>query len=284
MYMKQVSEKALCDHNTIFPSKELFRFRENCPDFGKKPLKPLSFGVFILANCWQDSRKPQQIAHATTPFPSTRSYPMQAFWNERFGHNEYAYGKQPNQFFRDELLLRKPGTILLPGEGEGRNAVFAAEQGWNVDAIDWSESGRQKALRLAAERGVAINYQVAQFEASLVRPGKYDACGVVFFHLEPGLMREAFSAMIRGLRAGGVLIAELYEKKQLAFGTGGPRSEDLLYTSNQIRTWVEGEAASILTLEEREVELQEGAYHSGPSAVLRLVAQRLVASGNNPKT
>jgi hypothetical protein len=90
--------------------------------------------------------------------------------------------------------------------------------------------------------------------------------------------------MIRGLRAGGVLIAELYEKKQLAFGTGGPRSEDLLYTSNQIRTWVEGEAASILTLEEREVELQEGAYHSGPSAVLRLVAQRLVASGNNPKT
>ena len=264
---------------------------KNCSDFGKiVPIseKNLSNRYLSVSSLLQTAGKilasrnksHTLLRHSHQPDPT----PMQAFWNERFGHNEYAYGKQPNQFFRDELLLRKPGTILLPGEGEGRNAVFAAEQGWNVDAIDWSESGRQKALRLAAERGVAINYQVAQFEASLVRPGKYDACGVVFFHLEPGLMREAFSAMIRGLRAGGVLIAELYEKKQLAFGTGGPRSEDLLYTSDQIRTWVEGEAASILTLEEREVELQEGAYHSGPSAVLRLVAQRLVASGNNPKT
>lgn len=146
---------------------------------------------------------------------------MQAFWNERFGHDEYAYGKEPNQFFRDELRKHPPGRLFLPGEGEGRNAVFAAEQGWTVDALDWSESGRQKALRLAAEQGVAINYQVAMFDASLVRTGKYDACGLVFFHLEPGLMREVFAAVLRGLRAGGVLIAELYEKKQLALGTGG---------------------------------------------------------------
>ena len=199
---------------------------------------------------------------------------MQAFWNERFGHDEYAYGTQPNQFFREELSKRTPGNLLLPGEGEGRNAVFAAELGWTVDAIDWSESGRQKALRLATERGVAINYQVASFEESLVRTGTYDACGIIFFHLEPGLMRDVFRATFRGLRAGGVLIAELYEKKQLGFGTGGPRSADLLYTADQIQSWIEPDVAEVLSLEEHEVELQEGAFHSGPSAVLRLVAQR----------
>ena len=203
--------------------------------------------------------------------------PMQAFWNERFADKEYAYGTEPNTFFRTELANLHPGRIFLPGEGEGRNAVHAAQMGWQADALDWSESGRQKALKLAAKKGVTINYQVALFHENLVRPERYDACGVIFFHLEPGLMKAAIATLLRGLKPGGHLIAELYEKKQLQYGTGGPRSSDLLYTKDQLRSWVDeggGPAVTILKLHEQEIDLSEGSYHSGRSAVLRLVVRK----------
>jgi hypothetical protein len=59
---------------------------------------------------------------------------MNNFWDERYADEEYVYGTTPNQYFKQELEKLTPGKILLPGEGEGRNAVFAATQGWKVTA------------------------------------------------------------------------------------------------------------------------------------------------------
>ena len=82
------------------------------------------------------------------------------FWNERFGASEYVYGTAPNQFFKEQLQLLKPGDILLPAEGEGRNALYATTQGWNVLAFDSSSSGKKKALKLSQDHGENLHYKI----------------------------------------------------------------------------------------------------------------------------
>ena len=82
------------------------------------------------------------------------------FWDERYSSIEFVYGTEPNIFFKDELDKLNTGNILLPGEGEGRNAVYAAVKGWNVDAVDFSIIAKEKALNLAEENSVSINYEI----------------------------------------------------------------------------------------------------------------------------
>ena len=85
---------------------------------------------------------------------------VKEFWNERFGAAEYVYGRSPNNYFSNKLTTLKPGKLLVPGAGEGRDAVYAAKNGWDVLCFDLSESGQQKALRLAEEVGVSIGFDV----------------------------------------------------------------------------------------------------------------------------
>ena len=83
------------------------------------------------------------------------------FWDERYSSEEYVYGVEPNQFFKQVLdKIPVPGKLLLPGEGEGRNAVYAAKCGWLVDAYDQSINAQKKALKLAEINDVIINYSV----------------------------------------------------------------------------------------------------------------------------
>ena len=83
---------------------------------------------------------------------------MKQFWDQRYAENETVYGFTPNQFFKQFIDGRKPGSILLPAEGEGRNAVFAARLGWEVDAFDSSSVARKKALDFAAKENVTKLY------------------------------------------------------------------------------------------------------------------------------
>jgi 2-polyprenyl-3-methyl-5-hydroxy-6-metoxy-1,4-benzoquinol methylase len=107
------------------------------------------------------------------------------FWDQRYGTEEYAYGKEANVFFSAQLAKIAPGHILFPGEGEGRNAVHAARQGWMVDAFDSSGAGQGKAMALASKHGVDINYQVCFLENFHFLPDQYDAIALLFFHADP---------------------------------------------------------------------------------------------------
>ncbi|HQZ76269.1 MAG TPA: hypothetical protein PLO70_17250, partial [Chitinophagaceae bacterium] len=93
---------------------------------------------------------------------------MQQFWDQRYAENETVYGNEPNKFFRLFIDQHKPGTLLLPAEGEGRNAVYAASRGWQVDAFDFSQVAKEKALDFARGERVVINYElknIADFKA-----------------------------------------------------------------------------------------------------------------------
>ncbi|NMA73892.1 MAG: hypothetical protein GX963_06955 [Bacteroidales bacterium] len=82
------------------------------------------------------------------------------FWNKRYSKNEYVYGEQPNLFFKEIIDTLPIGRILLPADGEGRNGVYAASKGWNVDSFDISHEAKMKALNLSKSKGVDLSYKV----------------------------------------------------------------------------------------------------------------------------
>ncbi len=97
------------------------------------------------------------------------------FWNERFSTDKYIYGKNPNKFFKEQIDKLKPGRLLLLGEGEGRNSVYAAIKGWEVDAVDFSQTAKEKALKLAKKNNVNINYTISNLTDFIPRENCYDA-------------------------------------------------------------------------------------------------------------
>ena len=202
---------------------------------------------------------------------------MKEFWNERYSAPEYAYGIAPNEFFAGVLAGLKPGKILFPAEGEGRNAVYAAEAGWEVSALDLSEEGKKKADQLAASRGVSMDYQVGNLSEMSYPAESFDALVLIFAHF-PASLRESFHRkLFTFLKPGGVLILEGFSKDHLKFSSvnplaGGPKDPSMLFSEEELRS--DFKEMEILNLEEKEVELKEGLYHSGKSAVIRLIAMK----------
>lgn len=200
---------------------------------------------------------------------------MKEMWDARYAEVEYAYGETPNRFFAAQLgAPPKPGhsRILLPADGEGRNGVHAARLGWRVDAFDISESGRTKALALAARHGVEIDYAVAGFEDASWEPGSYDALALIFAHMHERTRQATHRRLVEALAPGGRLILEAYSQQQLGRGTGGPPKLEMLYSLEDARA--DFGALEILLLEQVEVEVIEGKYHTGVASVVRLVARR----------
>ena len=144
-------------------------------------------------------------------------------WNSRYAAEEYVYGKDPNAFFKAEIDKLVPGTLLLPAEGEGRNAVYAAGKHWDVHALDQSVEGRKKAFSLALGAGVTIRYDLADLMTVDLPAENFDAIGLIFVHL-PSPVRNPFHIRVcEWLKPGGTLILEGFSKEQIRFTSGGPR-------------------------------------------------------------
>ncbi len=195
---------------------------------------------------------------------------MKEFWNERYGQQTYVYGVLPNLFFKEQIAKAKPGNILLPAEGEGRNGVYAATQGWSVDAFDYSASGKEKAVQLASKHNVSINYEVETLENYQIKSGHYDAVGLIFNHMPSSLRQLVHQRVIEALKPGGSVILEAFEKNQLGLPSGGPKSIDMLYSIEELKE--DFGSLDIQLLEYADVMLEEGEYHKGPGKTIRLVA------------
>lgn len=194
-----------------------------------------------------------------------------AFWNARFGAEPTVYGEGPNVFFADQLARLTPGRILLPGDGEGRNAVHAAEQGWSVRSFDASSVGVEKALAMAAQRGVTIVAEVG--DAASWAPGEaYDAIALCYLHLPPPLRADFHPRVAGWLKPGGTLILEGFGPGQLAFASGGPKALDMLFTTSMLEADFAGLEVKLCVTE--EAELDEGPYHQGRAELTRLVARK----------
>lgn len=192
---------------------------------------------------------------------------MSNFWNERFGTEEYAYGKAPNKFVKQELSKLRPGKILFPAEGEGRNAVFAAELGWNVSAFDPSVEGKKKALTLAQNKGVHINYLIGGYETVHFPENSFDCLVLVFAHMPPDKRQKYHRKLLSFLKPEGKLILEGFSKKQIGMDTGGPKNIDMLFSESELQS--DFQTLTELNITEIETHLNEGSYHKGKAWVIR---------------
>jgi SAM-dependent methyltransferase len=198
-------------------------------------------------------------------------------WNDRYSTDEFAYGEQPNNYLKEQLMHLETGTILFPAEGEGRNAVFAAKLGWKVSAFDISIEGKNKALQLAENNNVSIDYQVGELQELDYKAEEFDAIALIYAHFPSAIKSAYHKTLSNYLRKGGLLIFEAFSKKHLDYlakneKVGGPKEIDMLFSIEEIRA--DFENYEILVLEEKEIELNEGLFHNGQGSVIRFVGRR----------
>lgn len=197
---------------------------------------------------------------------------MKEFWNERYAKNEFIYGTEPNEFFRKELEILPAGKIILPCDGEGRNAVFAAKLGWQVNAFDFSPSAKEKAKALAKKEGVNPVYEVADIIEKEFKENSADVVALIYAHFPLELRKIAHQKAIKWLKPGGKLILEAFNPKQLGNDSGGPKNIEMLYSEDLLRE--DFKDLKFEKLEILETNLSEGKYHDGKADIIRMVATK----------
>ena len=195
-------------------------------------------------------------------------------WNARYAIADYLFGEAPNEFLvRAASQIKPRGTVLCVADGEGRNSVWLAEQGFAVTAFDFAENAVDKARGLAKRRGVSVDHRLSDLEHWDYEAARYDALVAIFIQfLAPETRNALFDRMQSAVLPGGVFVLEGYRPEQVDYATGGPPRRDHMYT----REWIEArfDGWEILSLVLYDAEIREGRAHSGMSALIDVVARR----------
>lgn len=197
-------------------------------------------------------------------------------WNERYAGQDYLFGTRPADFVVRHAGLLRPGmSVLSVADGEGRNSVWLAEQGLRVTAMDGAPNAVDKARRLAAERGVQVDFNLADITTWDWEARAYDVVLGVFIQFAPPPLRDAiFAGMRRAVKPGGLVMLHGYAPRQVGYGTGGPACADNMYTDAILRQAFDG--FEVLTLTDYDAEISEGTGHSGLSALVDCILRRPV--------
>jgi SAM-dependent methyltransferase len=190
-------------------------------------------------------------------------------WDERYSEPGFAYGTEPNEFLVSVVDKIPPGRILSLAEGEGRNAVYLAAQGYEVTGVDGSEVGLSKARELAREHGVTITTLQADLAEFEIEAEKWDGIIACYCHLPPAVRVPLHRAAVRGLKPGGVFVLEAFSKEQLAHDTGGPQSLDMLMSLDELRLELAG--LELVRAAQMERAVQEGSRHTGLASVVQVL-------------
>ncbi|WP_083405149.1 cyclopropane-fatty-acyl-phospholipid synthase family protein [Idiomarina sp. MD25a] len=202
------------------------------------------------------------------------------FWNDRYSDERYLYGKQPNDFLKYILppkndVLKPDSQVLCLAEGEGRNAVYLAECGLRVTAIDISSVALAKGKKLADERGVSVDWKLADLSEYDFGEKQWDAIVAIFMHLSPDMRKSVLNKIPSALTNEGIFIGEFYRKEQLQLKTGGPQDEALMYSEQQLKEDLNPLEFIHLVSVKREVV--EGTGHTGEAAVVQVVAKKVAS-------
>ncbi len=195
-------------------------------------------------------------------------------WDERYAGEEYHFGTVPNAFLAAQRDLLNPGMrCLAVADGEGRNGVWLAEQGLQVLSVDSSAVAQEKARKLAMQRGVQLQFELADLLQWEWGENRFDVVVGIFIQFAPLAQREQmFDNIRRCLKPGGLLLLQGYTPRQLEYRTGGPSQVENLYTEAMLRAafgnW------EIVQLIEHDDVIHEGTGHSGMSALIDLVARK----------
>ena len=197
-------------------------------------------------------------------------------WDQAYSDVEgYKYGEQPNAFLKEQAHRIPPrARVLLPGDGEGRNGVWLAEQGHQVCALDNSAVGLAKAEALAHRRQVTLQTVLVDLADWQPEPASADAVVLTYLHLPPPLRTPVMHKLVQALKPGGVLLLEAFHPRQLQYSSGGPKNEAMLYTLDMLRGDLAADMQELLA-SESETLLDEGPGHQGPAYVTRWIGQKI---------
>jgi 2-polyprenyl-3-methyl-5-hydroxy-6-metoxy-1,4-benzoquinol methylase len=195
------------------------------------------------------------------------------FWDSRYGEDGFAYGTKANVYLSSFAEIFKAGQkVLVIGDGEGRNGVWLAEQGCSVVSVDSSSVGVEKALQLAKDKGVEIEAVCADLNEWDWPISSFDFVVIIYVHFPPAIRALLHEKVISALKPAGQLIMESFTPDQLKYSSGGPPVLEMLYTAEMMRS--DFKQLEIQHIEECVTQLDEGKYHCGEGAVVRLLAKK----------
>ena len=197
-------------------------------------------------------------------------------WDERYASEHYLFGTEPNEFLVSQRHLLKPGmSCLAVADGEGRNGVWLAQHGLQVLSVEASAVALEKAKKLASQRGVKVEFEQADLAQWQWGENRFDVVAAIFIQFAPPALREQmFAGIRRCLKPGGLLLLQGYTPRQLEYKTGGPPLAENMYTEALLRNAF-GDM-EILHLREHDDHIGEGTAHSGMSALIDLVARKII--------
>ncbi|MFA6044902.1 MAG: methyltransferase domain-containing protein [Phycisphaerales bacterium] len=201
---------------------------------------------------------------------------MSTMWDDRYAAPEYSYGTQPNDFLRHaRMFLPASGRVLCVGEGEGRNAVWLATEGFDVTAVDLSKVGLAKAKLLAEAAGVKLDTIHADLADFDLGKAKWDVIVSIWCHLPSHVRQSLHTRVVAALAPGGTFVLEAYTPGQIHRSSGGPKQADMLMTANGLAKELQG--LRFYSVKETMRMVHEGIFHNGDSDVVQLIAVKPAA-------
>jgi SAM-dependent methyltransferase len=184
-----------------------------------------------------------------------------AEWDARYAATDLVWSAEPNRFVEAETADLAPGRVLDLAAGEGRNAIWLAENGWRAAAVDFSRVALQKAAHLAVARGVALEVVEDDVTTYEPEPAAYDLVLVAYLQTEPTARHAWLTRAVRALAPGGTLLLVGHDRTNLDGGYGGPQDPTVLTTPDELAVALG--AHPDLTVEkaervERTVETDDG--------------------------
>lgn len=194
-------------------------------------------------------------------------------WNKRFQAENFVYGKEPNVFLTEfQGKIKASGDALAIAEGEGRNAVYLAEQGMSVTAWDYAESGLVKTNKLAEERGVVISTELVDLNEAIWSKERWDEIVCIFGHFPTELRQKTLQGIKEAVKPGGYYLSEVYSCYQIPYKSGGPKDRNFLYKPDEfLKVFADWH---IIHFFMGEVVRNEGELHNGKSHVIQFVGQK----------
>ncbi len=193
-------------------------------------------------------------------------------WNDRYAGSSYFYGTEPNDYLVHSTTQLPLGTALCLADGEGRNAVWLARQGWVTSSVDFSVHGVDKARQLADKYGVSLDAQVDDLETYEITQNTFDLIVSIFAHTSLDIRKRIHRQVVDALKPGGVFILEAYTPAQIPNNTGGPKDPSSMPTAEQLRDELNG--LTFEHIQELDREVMEGPGHTGMASVVQVIARK----------
>ena len=258
-----------------------FTSRSTCSSSGGSSSSSSTRNEFTrtrFCNNVDSNAKPSTTTLTSTPPPDTS---LMRTWDARYSMEGFAYGTEPNTFLKEtvqSLLLVDPSlpsnaACLMLAEGEGRNAVFMAQQGFHATGVDSSAVGMHKAQGLAEQHQVDITTRVADLQEFDLGVEEWDVIAGIYCHVPSKIRQRILADIPRALKPGGYAIFECYTPLQPQFHSGGPHSADLFYTREMFHQAFH-DKLHVVRNTELIRNVREGRYHTGDGAVVQFIGQK----------